>query len=306
MNGMWPTAPVVAEDLLSHVLPHKIAGLNVGGLAITNQMLMSFLAAILVVGVFGYVATRVRTHGSGVDAYVTRGRFAQLFEVIAIYLRQNVAQPSLQHLTDKYIYYVWSVFFFILFINLLGILPIGPLLVWITGNEHLAHMGGNANTNLSMTAAMATLSFLMIVGVGIKEQGMKSFAHFAPIPIWPIMNGASIAMLPLALFLVVLEAAGLIIKCVVLAMRLFGTMLAGHLVIAALIGMILASGSWLVGGAVMVGGLLISLLELFIIFLQAFIFTFLTVLFISAGAVHEHEDHEKDHASVPDGLVPEG
>ena len=107
-------------------------------------------------------------------------------------------------------------------------------------------------------------------------------------------------MLLIGIPLYFLEWLGLIIKCVVLAMRLFGTMMAGHLVIAAFIGLIfmalqvstgLAFGVQL---AVILGGTVLTLLELFICFLQAFIFTFLTVLFISMVAHHHDDHHEED------------
>jgi F-type H+-transporting ATPase subunit a len=102
--------------------------------------------------------------------------------------------------------------------------------------------------------------------------------------------------------LFVLEWMGLVIKCVVLAMRLFGTMMAGHLVIAAFVALIhkayLGGGEALgygVGVAVVVGGVALTLLELFIALLQAFIFTFLTVLFISSTAVEHEEEHAEGH-----------
>lgn len=291
LNASLPVF-LAAGDLLSHVLPHDL--LKVAGLPITNQMVMTLAAAILVMLMFGFASLRVRTTGQGIDAYNTKGRFPQLLEVICVYIRENVARPNLGELTDKYIYYIWSVFFFILTINLLGMLPIGPVLASIAGAfgaseafaYKISHAGGNANSNVNMTAAMASLSLIAIVYIGVKEQGTAYFKHFAPVPFkpWP--------MIPLAAFLVGLEVIGLLIKCVVLAMRLFGTMLAGHLVLAALIG--LAVGSWFIGFGVMALATAISLLELFIVFLQAFIFTFLTVLFIAAGAVH-HDDHGHDH-----------
>jgi len=281
--------PMLAEgDLLSHALPHKVA--EVAGLEITNFMLMGLVSSVLVLVVFSYVASRVRTKGQGVDAYITKGRIPQMFEVICIYLRENVARPNLGHLTDKYIYYIWTVFFFVLFCNLLGLVPIGPITALITGDPHLAGIAGTATSNLNVTGSLALISFVMIIGVGVHEQGIKYFAHFAPVPFKPV------PMIPLALFLIVLEAAGLLIKVVVLAMRLFGNMLAGHLVLAAMIAMIFtfakvsAVAGYSVGVGVMVGATAISLLELFVAFLQAFIFTFLTVLFIAAGAVH-HGDH---------------
>lgn len=295
MNGV-ALLTLAEGDLLSHALPHKVT--EVAGLTITNFMLMGLVSSVLVLVVFSYVASRVKTRGTGVDAYITKGRIAQVFEVICIYLRENVARPNLGHLTDKYIYYIWTVFFFVLFCNLLGMIPIGPIVALITGDPHAAGIAGTATSNLNVTGALALVSFVAIIGVGVHEQGLKYFGHFAPVPFkpWP--------MIPLALFLIVLEAAGLVIKIVVLAMRLFGNMLAGHLVLAALIAMIFTFAQvsallgYAVGVGVMVGATLISLLELFVAFLQAFIFTFLTVLFIAAGAVH-HGDHGDQDTMEP-------
>jgi F-type H+-transporting ATPase subunit a len=281
------------DDLLSHVLPHPV--MEVGGLTITNHMLMGLVAAALVLVIFAYVASRVRTKGDGIDAYVTKGRVAQTFEVICVYLRENVARPNLGDLTDKYIYYIWTVFFFVLFCNLLGMVPIGPIAALIMQDPHASHIAGTATSNLNVTGSLALISFIAIIGVGVHEQGVSYFKHFAPVPFkpWP--------MIPLAVFLIVLESAGLVIKVVVLAMRLFGNMLAGHLVLAALIAMIFTFAKvsallgYSVGIGVMVGATAISILELFVAFLQAFIFTFLTVLFIAAGAVH-HGEHGHDEA----------
>ena len=274
--------------------------------AINNQMLLTLLAAVLVFMCFAYAAVRIRTRkDQGTSGYVTKGRFAQLLEVFCIFIREEVARPNLGHLTDKYIKYIWSVFFFILTINLLGMVPIGVFLALgmellnKTGLTHFSHeliidvefFKGNANGNINMTAAMAAISFVAIILIGIKEQGLKYFAHFAPIPFKPL------GLAPVAALLVVIEAMGVVIKCMVLAMRLFGTMMAGHLVLGALFGLITAFSAFAlpVGITVVLGAVMISMLELFFAILQAFIFTFLTVLFISAGAVH-HDEHGHDES----------
>ena len=125
---------------------------------------------------------------------------------------------------------------------------------------------------------------------------MKAFfAHFNPLG-WQDKK-----MLLIGIPLYFLEWLGLIIKCVVLAMRLFGTMMAGHLVLAAFIGLIFAAVevshgmAYGVQFAVIIAGIVLTLLELFICFLQAFIFTFLTVLFISLVASHHDNDHLEEH-----------
>jgi len=308
------TAPLLtlAEgDLLSHVLPHKL--FSIGGFDVTNLQLMAVVAATLVLIVFFHVAKRARTGNAGnVDDYNTSGPVAQLFESICEFLREQVARPNLGPLTDKYIYYIWTVFFFILFCNLLGLVPFGPLLQFIAalfGSEHpvhYSHIGGTATSTLTLNAPLALCSFLAILFIGIRENGKGFFAHFAPVPIWPIMKDASPGLLPISIMLVFLEILGLLIKCVVLAMRLFGTMLAGHLVIAALLGLIFTAGAasaalgYGVGVGVILVALALTLLELFIAMLQAFIFTFLTTLFIASGAVHHDEEHEHhEHETQP-------
>lgn len=309
---------LASSDPTSHAVPHAlhdeplfttnigsgdIPALNIYGgvykFFITNHLMMTAVSAIAVILVFWYVSRRVRVNGRGLQAYQTRGRVAQLFEMLCTFIRDEVARPNLHHLTDKYIYYIWTIFFFVLFANVLGLIPIGSIAYLITRDAHNAHYGGTATGNLSLNVVLAAGSFLAILYIGIKETGLKTFlAHFNPLG-WDDPK-----MLVIGIPLYFLEWLGLIIKCVVLAMRLFGTMMAGHLVIAAFIGLIFAALEVSQGLAfgvqltVILGGIVMTLLELFICFLQAFIFTFLTVLFISMVAIHhgEHE-HEEDQFS---------
>ncbi len=175
----------------------------------------------------------MRVNGTGLEAYQTRGRVAQLFETMLSFIRDEVARPNLRELTDKYIYYIWTIFFFVLFANVLGLIPIGPIMYLITGDAHDLHYGGTATGNLSLNVVLAAGSFIAILFIGIRETGFKTFmAHFNPVG-WDDPK-----MLVIGIPMYFLEWIGLIIKCVVLAMRLFGTMMAGHLVIAAFIGLI--------------------------------------------------------------------
>jgi len=303
---------------ITHVVPHRLFpedgplySVNVGGgdipalnikngvydFYITNHLMMTAVSAIAVILVFAYVALRVRPKGEGLNAYETKGRLSQMFETMAAFIRDEVARPNLGSLTDKYIYYIWTVFFFILFCNVLGLIPLGYILQSITGNPQYAHYGGTATGNLSLNLMLASASFVAILFIGIRETGVKAFfAHFNPVG-WDDPK-----MLLIGIPLYILEWVGLMIKTIVLAMRLFGTMMAGHLVIAAFVGLVttaLAFSTTLgfgVGFAVVFGGAALTLLELFICFLQAFIFTFLTVLFISMTAAH-HDDHHDDPTS---------
>ncbi len=302
---------------LSHAVPHRlhddaifsvpagsgdVPALNIyNGMYsffITNHLMMTAVSAVAVVLTFFFVAGRVKPSGTGMEAYKTRGRAAQLFETMCTFIRDEVVRPNLGAMTDKYIYYIWTVFFFILFANVLGMVPFGYFLQPWTGNSH---WGGSATGNLSLNVMLAICSFTAILYIGIRETGLKTFlAHFNPLG-WDDKK-----MLVIGIPLYFMEWMGLLIKCTVLAMRLFGTMMSGHLVIAAFVGMVfLARESSLALGygvelSVILGGMLLTLLELFICFLQAFIFTFLTVLFISMVATHHDHDHEEEHDPFSD------
>ena len=293
---------VLAAGLADKAKPHTLFGFESDSLTVAiNQFIFMGAVAATLAFIFLWMTSRaVRTTNDTVEGHLTHGRTAQFFEVILVFLRDTMTRPHLGHLTDKYIPYIWTTFFLILFANLLGLMPIGQSVAmgaYLAGAEnhyeYWQFFGGPAMANISVTAALATISLFMIVFVGIKHGGSHFFAHFAPVPIWPIMDSGKIAMLPLAIFLVLLEILGLFIKAAVLALRLFGNILAGFLVVSALVKLITDFDSIPVGVGVTLGAVAIMFLELFIAFLQTFIFTFLTVLFIAAGA-HAHGADEHD------------
>ncbi|MEM6689329.1 MAG: F0F1 ATP synthase subunit A [Planctomycetota bacterium] len=315
---------LAASDPLSHAVPHAlhpepIYSWDVPGVSgdvpflgiyngvynfhITNHLMMTAVVGILVILVFAWVSRKISTKsGKGLEAFQTKGRLSQLFETLCAFIRDEVAYPNLGHLTDKYIPYIWTIFFFILFSNVIGIMPIGYALALFTGDSHFEHFGGTATGNLALNSMLALLSLIMIIWISIRETSAKEFFnHFNPIG-WD----GGIGMLPIALLLYVLEWLSLFIKCVVLAMRLFGTMMAGHLVLAAFVGLIFAAqelgngAGYGVGILVVLMGTALTLLELFVCFLQAFIFTFLTVLFIAATAVHHDEHGHEEHDALSD------
>ncbi len=266
--------------------PHTI--FEVGGFAVTNHHIMTLAAAVLMVVVFAYVASRVRVKADATEEYVTKGRVAQLFEVILEFFREQVARPALGDLADRYIGFIWTTFFFILFCNLLGILPVGPIAQLFGGNGHL---GGTATGNISVTMGLAIVSFFAIQGLAIRHLGIVGWLkHHCPGPAY------------LAPLMFVLELMGDLVKPFALCVRLFANMVAGHMVLGALIALIFLAGN--AGLALGYGtavpsiamAVALSLLELFVAFLQAFIFTFLTVLFIAQFVMHEdHEEHAGPH-----------
>lgn len=247
----------------------------------SNQISMLILAGLLLV-VFVPLWARKRRGSSDIEAQVPAG-FGNFIESICQYLRKEVAEPALGEHTDRFIKYIWSVFFFILTINLLGLLPL-PAITPLLGT----HLGGTATGNIYMTATMAVLTMIMMVVNGLRLSGRHYLAHFCPGPTW------------LAPLLVPVELIGLIAKIFALAVRLFANMMAGHILLAVLLSFILSAGTAMgtAGGLavavpVVVGSVAIMLLEVFVAFLQAFIFTFLTTLFIGMSVVfHHHDEHE--------------
>jgi F-type H+-transporting ATPase subunit a len=296
------TTLAAGSDPLSHVISHKF--IEWGPFYFTNHMMMTAVAVgLLLVSALAYKRKLEKASASG---EIVTGRLAQLFETLLEFIREEVARPNLGRLTDKYVPYLWTIFLFILFANVLGLIPTGPIAGIIAdqlGSEYhygWSYLGGTATGTLALTVPLAITAFVAINWIGYREQGKHYFEHFNPGPIF---------MAPL---LVPLEVMGLFIKSAVLAMRLFGTMMAGHLVIAVFISLITAATAYsaLLGGFVGIGFTLIGFaimgLELFIALLQAFIFTFLTTLFIAQGAVgdHKHDAHDDghDHADDTDWL----
>jgi F-type H+-transporting ATPase subunit a len=181
------------------------------------------------------------------------------------------------------------VFFFVLTVNLLGLLPI-PAVSNLIG----IHLGGTATGNIWVTATLAIATMVMMVVNGLRIGGTAYLAHFCPGPIW------------LAPLLVPVEIIGLIAKIFALAVRLFANMIAGHILLAVLLSFIMSAGAISaalglgIGALVVAGSVAINFLELFVAFLQAFIFTFLTTLFIGMSVVFHHDEHggPNEHAAA--------
>lgn len=251
----------------------------------SDHISMILVAGILLMLVFP-LSIRRRKEGDEIDRLVPTG-FANFLEVICQYLREHVAGPILEEHTDRFIKYIWSVFFFVLTMNLLGMLPIAaisPVVGNLFGIEGL-HIGGTATANIWVAGSMAMMTLLMVVVNGLRIGKMDYIKHFCPGPLW---------MAPL---LVPIEIFGLLAKIFALTVRLFANMVAGHLVLAVLLSFILAAGSASaalglgVAIPVVLGSVALNMLEIFVAFLQAFIFTFLTTLFIGMSIVFHHDEH---------------
>lgn len=278
------------ESPLAHVVQHPLIEMpaNLGPLTpngvitvFSDQIAMLALAGVLLIALVPMLVRR-RRGKAGVDALVATGP-ANGLEFLCEYIRKEVAEPALGEHTDRFIKYIWSVFFFVLTVNILGLLPI-PVISALFGT----HLGGTATGNIWMTATLAIMTMAMMVVNGLRLGGKAYLAHFCPGPLW---------MAPL---LVPVEIVGLIAKVFALAVRLFANMIAGHILLAVLLSFIMSAGAIStglglgVGALVVAGSVAINLLELFVASLQAFIFTFLTTLFIGMSVVFHHDDHHAE------------
>ena len=284
-----------AENPLEHVLQHPLVQrpANLGILTpqhqitlLSDQIAMMIVAGLLLV-LFVPMLVRRRRGTDPVGRLVPVGA-GNAFEAICKYLRDEIARPALGEHTDRFIGYIWSAFFFVLTVNLLGLLPI-PVLARLGGT----HLGGTATGNIWVTATLAVMTLVMMVVNGLRFGGMAYIKHFCPGPLW------------LAPLLIPVEIIGLLAKTFALAVRLFANMIAGHILLGVLLSLIFSAaaalGTWGglgVGLTVVAGSVAISMLELLVAFLQAFIFTMLTAVFIGMSVNLHHDDdaHEEAHA----------
>lgn len=306
-----------SENPLSHVVDHntlEIPGLreidlpSILGLQISRVVVMEVVAATLVALIIIPFARHVARQP------VTRGRLMNIFEVILLFIRDVIARPAIdaghddhghddsghpshdhyhgpghdeggmlgigpgtshgiahkRRDSEAFMPFLWTMFFFILFCNLLGMVP----------------GGASATGNINVTFVLATLTLVTVVIAGMRAMGVAGFW----VSIVPKMDVPGWLKPPLWGLMFVIEVLGLFIRHIVLSVRLFANMLAGHIVLAVILGFIAqATGmmTWIVTPASLFGGVALSLLELFVAFLQAYIFTFLAALFIGSAA-HPH------------------
>ena len=299
-----PTFTLAGTDPLSHVLNTRSTVYEtiwwvgeIGAGSIHEVMLV--IAGVLVLIAMFVAAKRIQTgeESEGNARYVTRGRISQIIEVMVVYLRDQMLVPVLgEKQTRRWMPFLLSTFFFILVVNLLGMIPFQDLQHLF--GIHLFAIGGTATANINTTAVLALFAFVAIQIHSFRELGFLG---------WLDHLTCGLAKGPKGLWLVVpivfaVEFAGVFIKPIALAIRLFANMLGGHILLATIImlpsmpqlGLELGGGTWI--GVTVASGLFavaLTVLELFVAFLQAFVFMFLTAVFISLMS-HEEHDHEEE------------
>lgn len=279
-----------AGDPLSHVLdkPEKLGPFSMNTVTLV-------VVGVLTVVCLRAVAKAIQTgpESVGNERFVTKGRLAQMVEVIVLHLRDKVIRPQLGEDTNRFLPFLLTLFFFILFNNMFGLLPLIDIQYIVTSlmagsTEHpTAFIGGTATGRLGVTAALALIAFLLWNWNGIKTGGIGSWLkHF--------LGGGPAYLAPV---MVPVEIMGMIVKPTALALRLFANMTAGHILLGVLI-IFTAAAPKAIGWAgapisvvAAAGAIAIFFLEIFVALLQAFIFMFLTTLFIAQLAHHHHDDH---------------
>lgn len=237
-------------------------------LKLTKFMVLEVVVAVIICVLFMALAAKLK---GGKPA---KGRLWNMLEVFLMYIRNQIARPCIgAHDADRFVPYLWTIFLFVLGCNLIGMVP------WM----------GSPTGAFATTGALAFATFAVVVGSGMSQLGVLGFWK-AQVPHMDLPKPIAILLVPL---IFVIEVMGLFIKHGVLAVRLLANMMAGHVVLSVIMAFILASavaGKAIWGGvttASVLGATALSLLELFVAFLQAYVFTFLSALFIGA-AVHPH------------------
>jgi F-type H+-transporting ATPase subunit a len=227
---------------------------------------MMLLTGLLLIWLFRSLAKSYAKNGS-----IPRG-IGRFFEPIVLYIRDDIAIANIgENKYKKYMPFLLTVFFFIWFLNMFGLTPLG---VNVTGN-------------IAVTTALAIIVFLITTFTGTKDYWKHIFD--------PLGDGMPWAgKILIYIILVPIEILGLFIKPFALLIRLYANMTAGHVVLMSLIGLIFIFKSW-IGGPLSFGlSFAISLIELLVALLQAYIFTMLAALYFGfASETHaEHEAHE--------------
>jgi len=254
---------------LPRFAPFHIGPLTVD-MSITKHVVFMMLAAVLV-AIILIIAARdaAREHRAG----AVRGPkgAANVMEAAVLFIRDEVVMKNIAHEGARYAPYVVSVFFFILFCNLLGLLP------W----------GASPTGNLSVTAVLAVLTFIVVEVAGMRALGK---GYIGTIVYWP--HDMPLGMrIPMSLIMTPVELLGKFTKPFALAIRLYANMTAGHAVVLALTGLVVmaisASAAWVIPAPLLMATA-IMVLEIFVAFLQAYIFAMLTSVFIGLISTAHH------------------
>jgi F-type H+-transporting ATPase subunit a len=248
--------PFLGEFHLPQFAPIHLGGLEID-LSPTKHVFFMWLAGLFLVLLFGLMARRRQ----GPDK-APRG-LASGLEAMILFVRDELALKNIGPEGARFTPYLLTTFFFILVCNLMGLVP----------------GGSTATGNINVTGGLALLAFLMIQGGGIRQNGLT--AHIKNL----VPHGLPLMVLPI---MIVIEVISVFVKPFALAIRLFANMTGGHVALLALLCFAFIMKSVVAGVMALPFALFIYLLEIFVAFLQAYIFTMLTSLFIGMTVHPQH------------------
>lgn len=233
-------------------------------ISITKNVASLFISVILLFWVFLSVGKRYKQ-----DPLKAPKGIQSVFEPIIIFIRDEIARPNIGELKyEKFMPYLLSVFFFIWFNNLLGLLP----------------GAANLTGNIAVTMTLALFTFVITTFSGTKDY----WQHIFNTPGVPWWLKIPIPLMPLVEFI------GVLTKPFSLMVRLFANITAGHIIIMSLIALIFIFESVYIGPISVLFGLFMNMVELLVAFIQAFVFTLLSAIYFGL-AVQEHEHHHEEH-----------
>ena len=275
--------PNIGEVIIHHIsngdaiVPIKIPlGSSTLDLSITKHVLVLWVVALLVTLVFGWLAWKLKRSETGAP----KGTLATMLEFFVSSIREQMVIPFIgEKYAARYTPLILTFFMFILFNNLLGLTPLLDLTGVALGVPGLAHGSSTPTGNFNVTAGLAVVTFFAIIFAGSVTHG--AFGHWRnlvpPGLPWPVY-----------IILIPIEVIGMFVRPFALTMRLAANMTAGHAAILAIMSFIFVFKSVLIGLAVsmplMVG---LMLLEIIVCFVQAYVFSLLSALFIGM-AIHVH------------------
>lgn len=236
--------------------------------SITKNVTQMFISVIVIMWIFMSIAKAYKTQGV---TSAPRGK-QSFFEPLILFVRDDIAKGNIGHGSEKFVPYLLTVFFMILINNVFGMIPIGA----------------NLTGNIAFTLVLSVATMIVTNINGNKNYWSHIFLPHAPKAIWPI--------------LIPIEVVGILTKPFALMMRLFANMTAGHIIIISLVGLIFVFKTIYIAPVSVAFALFIDVLECLVAFLQAYVFTMLTALFIGSAVADHNEDGahttDDDHATA--------
>ncbi|MES2763816.1 MAG: F0F1 ATP synthase subunit A [Bacteroidota bacterium] len=249
----------------------EVAVINAAPLdfSITKNVTQMFISVIVILWIFVSIANAYKTQGV---TSAPKGK-QSFFEPLIVFVRDDIAKGNIGHASDKFVPYLLTVFFMILINNVFGMIPIGA----------------NLTGNIAFTLVLSVATMIVTNINGNKNYWSHIFLPHAPKAIWPI--------------LIPIEVVGILTKPFALMMRLFANMTAGHIIIISLVGLIFVFKTIYIAPVSVAFALFIDVLECLVAFLQAYVFTMLTALFIGSAVADHNEDgaHNEDDEKMVAG-----